>query len=295
MPVDEHAEQQKAPFHTAVARAVWWMLRSRVTVQLLWIVNVTLFCGLVLWILRDGKFSNSVLMLQGKVSLFMRTGSTALAGGWYAGRVLILEVVTVMAGVSAVGIFLGLFFGAAPHRRVRSWFAFTMLLAAWLTLFGSWRELAWQGQILRLRNRLDGIESIAAPLRTDWPNIDGDLLGLGPFMAYPIGRPTMLMMLTSPDVPHTNASISSVERGENGALRFSLVGDEPGTWLEWHPPGSVPESFVGGLHSDYSLDRFVPLGGNWFLVRYNSAESPRERATAWKHRNAAPPARPADN
>jgi gas vesicle protein len=42
----------------------------------------------------------------------------------------------------AIGVFAGLFLGPRSHRRLRSWLAFTVLVAAWLTLFVSWQELA---------------------------------------------------------------------------------------------------------------------------------------------------------
>jgi hypothetical protein len=177
--------------------------------------------------------------------------------------------------VSTIGIFLGLFVGAHAHRRVRSWLAFTLLVAAWLTLLGSWHELAWHGQTFRMQRRLAGFETIAESLRSDWPTIDGERPHMGQFMAYPIGHPTMIMMLTKPDVPGTKTSFASVEHGQDGTLRFELTGDEPDGWLEWHPSGSVPESFVGGLQDERLLDRYAPLADGWYLARYTRGFVPR--------------------
>ncbi len=235
---------------------------------MLWIFNIAVLLGLVVWILSDGRFSMATELLKARIVAVLELGTSASVYTWYAGRILILSIVSILAVVSAVGILLGLFFGAQTHRRVRSWFAFTLLLAAWLTLFVSWRELAWRGQVFRLHHRLDGFETIAESLRSDWPAVDGERPNMGPFMAYPIGRPTMLMMLKTPAVPRTITSFSSVERSDDGALRFELIGDEPDAWLEWHPTGSAPQTFVGGLMAEYPLERFAPLRQGWFLVRY---------------------------
>jgi hypothetical protein len=242
--------------------------RSKRIVQVLWLVNVTAFLGLVVWILSDGQFSTVTEMLRARIYAVLERGLSALAYTWYARRVFALAITGVVAAVSFVGIFLALFFGAASHRRVRSWFAFTLLLAAWLALLGSWHELAWRGQVFRFQGRISGYDTVAESLRNNWPNIDGERPNIGPFMAYPIGNPTMLMMLRSPDVPGTKSSFTSVERGDDGTLRFELVGDEPNSWLEWHPRDSVPASFTGGLENEYALDRYTRLRNDWFLARY---------------------------
>ena len=161
-----------------------------------------------------------------------------------------------------------------PFIRVGHWLLVALLVAAWLTLFASWPELAWRGQVVRLRNNLDGLMQLAESLRSDWPATDGERQGLGPFMAYPIGRPTMLMMLTTPNVPGTRASIASVERSDEGALRFELAGDEPGVWLEWHPADKAPQSFVGGLLDEHRIECSERLGLGWYLVRYHGRSLP---------------------
>ena len=163
-----------------------------------------MFCGLVVWIFSDGQFPISTDMLRARVVAILDRGIGASVYTWYAGRVFALALAVVLAMVSTVGIFLGLFFGDHAHRRVRSWLAFTLLLAAWLTLGGSWHELAWRGQSFRLQHRLAGFETIAQSFRADWPTIDGNLPNTGHFMAYPIGNPTMIMMLTTPEVPGTH-------------------------------------------------------------------------------------------
>jgi hypothetical protein len=265
--MNDAAHADKFLFNIA-AGVAWRWVRSPASVRALWLINCAVFCGLVLWILSDGQFAMATVMLRNRIAAARDLGPSASAYTWYAGRILALAIVGVLAAASAVGIFLGLFFGATAHRRVRSWFAFTLLLAAWLMLFVSWQEIAWRGQAFRLHHRLDGFETIAESLRAEWPAIDGDRPQMGPFMAYPIGQPTMIMMLKTAAVPGTRTSFASVERGDDGSLRFELIGDEPDAWLEWHPTGSVPQSFVGGLGNEYQLERYAPLRQGWFLARY---------------------------
>ena len=186
---------------------------------------------------------------------------------------MVLIMVALLAIFSLCGIFVGLFFGASANRRIGSWLAFTVLLAAWLTLLTNWQELAWRGQIVRMKRQLAGFDKISASLRADWPAEDGERMELGPYMAYPIDRPQVLMLLTTPNVPATNAAISSVERSANGALRFQLTGSEPGVWLEWHPAESAPGTFSGGLMANHLIERFSPLDNGWYLVRYRGPRS----------------------
>ena len=282
--MSEHPTHTGNSWFATVADAARRRWRSPVIVWVLWFVNVAALGGLVAWIFCDGKFSDVVLALRADLSARLGNGNEIGVWPQLASRVWALYIVGILAVGSAVGIFLGLFLGATTHRRVRSWFAFTLLLATWLTLFASWHELAWRGQVLRLRNQMDGFESVAASLRSDWPAVDGERPGIGPFMAYPIGGPRMLMMLTTPNLPNTRASISTVERSDDGALRFELTGDEPGVWLEWHPPGTAPQSFIGGLMSEYPLDRSEPLGQGWYLVRYQRASEVRGSTAPSSHR-----------
>jgi len=256
-------------FLKSVTQQIWRCVRSPKIGWALWIVNIATFIGLVAWIFCDGQFASSTDMLRVRAISVLERGTGAGAYTWYAGRVLLLTIAVIAAAVSSIGIFLSLFVGAHPHRRVRSWFAFTLLVAAWLTLLGSWHELAWHGQTFRMQRRLAGFETIAESLRSDWPTIDGERTHMGQFMAYPIGRPMMLMMLTKPDVPGTATSFATVEHGDDGTLRFELTGDEPDGWLEWHPAGSVPKSFVGGLQDERKLDRYAPLADGWYLARYS--------------------------
>jgi hypothetical protein len=232
----------------------------------LWWINLVALFGFVAWIVCDGSLHFAAESL----------GASLL--NWqsppFAGRLLLLAMLAISAISTLLGIFIGLFIGPPAYRRIRSWLAFTLLCAAWLTLAVTWRELAWRGQILRVHQLVEAFEPIAASLRADWPSEDGQRPGIGPFMGYPIGRPTMLMLLTMPRAPGTSVDIASIERSSSGALRFLLAGSEPGVWLEWHPPQSKPISFIGGLMGEFDLRRVASIGDGWYLVRYNESASP---------------------
>lgn len=239
--------------------------RLRVNGRVLWVVSAGILVATVAWIFIDGQFPAAATQLRSFVAvLWGDTSSFTSIGSLHRGRTAVLGVVVFAAVASLIGSFLGLFFGDTEHRRLRSWLAFTMLLAFWLTLLVAWREIAWQGQRTRLRLHLSEMERIAAQLREDWPKGDGSRPGVGSFMAYPQGNPRMLMVLGS----DATVPISAVERFDDGSLGFELRGDPAGGWLEWHPDGSAPRGFVGGLDQQYDFDRAASLGGGWYLVRY---------------------------
>ena len=231
----------------------------------MWIANIVLLIGLTAWIFWDPAFvATAVKFRYGLDALVHGQRSLAEIAGKLLQPATLLACVLVVNVVTLAAIFLGLFIGSTRHRQLRAWLAFTMLVALWLTLAVAWPEFAWQGQRLRLRRNLQEFDAIAASLRDDWPAADGERAGLGTFMAYPQGKPRMLLMLTSDTTP----PVSSVERAGDGTLSFQLRGDPGGAWLEWHPPGSTPRAFVGGLANQYDFGRAAPLGRGWYLVRY---------------------------
>jgi hypothetical protein len=243
----------------------------------LWWINLVALVGLCVWAFVDARFGPTAYFLKadvqhilGRPSHVWTTRSDALHP-----RMSALFWTLVCGAASGVILFVALFVGPRRHRRLHSWLTFTGLLAGWLAAFVSWPEIAWRGQQGRLRAELAGFEKLAQSLRNDWPRIDEERPGLGPFMAYPIGQPTMIMLLTSPKVTPSDISIAAVERQPSGALCFQLSEDETGAWLEWHPRGQAPSSFVGGLLDEHSLVRAAELERGWFLVRYRE---PRVRS-----------------
>lgn len=243
-----------------------------VAVSVLWGLNVTALVGVSAWMLLDARFSQ---VLHAQLSELSASDGAELAPvrdwsalGW---RLPALRVAVVCAAVSLAGVFLGLFVGASRHRQIRAWLACMSLVAGWLTLAMKRQDLHWAGQWLRARSNVARFEHVAASLRDAWPTEDGEHCQLGPFMAYPQEQPVTLILLSSPSVPDGSLTFSTVERSETGGLRFHLDGADRDVWLEWHPPGELPDSFVGGLQDGHELARFSRCGDQWFLAAYHSA------------------------
>jgi hypothetical protein len=233
-----------------------------------WLINIAAFCALAGWIFSDGRFADIGLGTQSPTIREWLLRQPNSAPSRIAPSQTALTITLGVAAFAGIGIFAGLFLGSPAHRRVRSWLAITALVVLWLTLWLKWPILAWQGQALRVERQVDRFRTTAASLSQDWPEIDGERPGLGQFRAYPIEKPSVLLLMIQQDVPGTGLSFSTVERSETGALRFQLTGNERGAWLEWHPENDQPTSFVGGLEQHHDLQRFTTLGDEWFLVRY---------------------------
>jgi hypothetical protein len=249
-------------------RRVYRRIMTEARGRALWRLNVAVYGGIYVWILADGRFPQTALTLRNVLKAAFAWELPAVDSPQLTWRLLPLAAAAICAVGSLAGVFAALFVGAARHRRLRSWLTFTLLAATWLSLGVSWREVAWRGQQWRVWAHLSQFSPLAASLSTDWPNEDGERADLGAFMAYPRGRPSVLLTLTPPTTSQEGIPFSAVERSDDGALRFELADNETGSWLEWHSPGKTPESFVGGLLGHYSLDRCAELGGGWFLVRY---------------------------
>jgi hypothetical protein len=249
--------------------------------NMLWIVSIVAWLGLVAWVVFDPQFGSVLTHFRAVFGVANREAAAAEAFNRFDHvSVELLAGILVAAGGSLLGILLGLFGGARKYRGMRAWLAFMALAAAWLTLLVGWREVAWLGQRVRLHNTIGQFDAIAQSLREDWPTSDGERDELGSFMAYPQGNPRMLMMLVS----KTDPQVSAIERADDGSLGFEIRGEQPGTWLEWHPPGSQPATFVGGLDDDHDLNRVSPLGDGWYQVRYGQLVNESSDSTSSNHR-----------
>lgn len=236
----------------------------------MWAANLALLASTLAWMLWDPEFPLAARGFVHTINFYRNDSWMSLfyTGSPDVGRRLDYLLSLVIGSLlTLTGIFTTLFAGSHRHRNLRSWFAFTLLVAAWLTLFVAWREFAWQGQRLRLWTQLDDFEPVAAELQKNWPRGDGKLPKVGAFMAYPQGKPRTLLVLAQSEA-QPGTSFSAVEREDDGSLKFELAGDETGSWLEWHPAGSTPDNFTGGLENTYTRGRSAPLGNGWYLVRY---------------------------
>lgn len=187
------------------------------------------------------------------------------------GRAALAAAVSLVAVISLGVLIAGTVKGAkSSSRSVSRLLAITTMIALWFALFTNLDSVAWQGKRVRFASRLDRLESIANPLRRKWPRADGEIDSLGPFMAYPFGAPRTLLLLEAPRLASADLYVSAVERGDNGTIRLQLTGNDGGDWIEWHPDGSSPGSFIGGLGEHYVIECFDPIGRGWQLVRYRN-------------------------
>jgi hypothetical protein len=227
--------------------------RQRYSLQRLpglwWVLNLVLLAAVSGWIFGDGRSLGVIESLP-------------------AGAGILAATILGLILASLSGIFVGLFKGPSWRRSVKAWLTFTALVSAWCALYASWPALYWLGQTVRVRADIAAYDKPVQELRENWPGKDGESPTLGPFLGYPVGKPKTLLLIGVAHVPGADAPVTAVERSELGALRLQLAGAESGAWLEWHPPGSAPDSFVGGLQTRYTLLRQTELQRGWYLVRY---------------------------
>jgi hypothetical protein len=184
---------------------------------------------------------------------------------------------TTTDGVVAVGLVLaagtllatawGLLKGSQRQRSITAYLVFTALVGGWLALATGWEAVYGWGQARRVLANLPAFEEVAKELDTDWPAKDGTLGDFGPFMAYPKGKPTCLLMLGQAKPPGGSLLVSAIERS-GGAVRFELSGVERPGWVVWRADDTPDEVFDGGLGFKYVPQSQNRLAPNWRLVRY---------------------------
>ncbi|PQO42130.1 hypothetical protein [Blastopirellula marina] len=240
-----------------------------------WSINAAALLLLAGWIIWDARFSSTWDQLEYEFGLAPDTSkldefaSTFLLQ-W---KIYLLAGSLIVATVSLVLMTIGLTMGARGHRALSSWMVALSLGCCWLGLATGWSEMVWVGKRLRIDSHVAAFQDVTQSLKNDWPDQDGERPPLGPFMAYPAGKAKTLILLTTPELEQHGLTFSSIERSDHGGIRYQLSGNERGVWLEWHPDGQEPASFVGGLLEPHYLQRSVSLGDGWFLTRYEQAEA----------------------
>lgn len=232
-----------------------------------WAIQIAALVAICAWIFFDGRFPQTIVAFLNRIGSLLTGESMPLGASTWR-----LWMLAILAGgilISGIGTVCGLAAGSPKQRRIGAWFAVVAMAAAWLTIGITWPDLAWSGQRWRLARQVNSLNAVAETLRTDWPTQDGELPDVGVFMTYPREAPSILLVIARPDFSR-HVGFTAVERSEKGALRFEMAGGETGAWLEWHPDGSTPHSFVGGLATDYQLRRSEPVAPNWYVTRYRA-------------------------
>jgi hypothetical protein len=239
---------------------------------LTWFVNATLLVGAVSWLYFDGRSLPTAEWLASNAPFRSADGGGHIVSSTKVGSVtLVAAMCSAMAVMTLLMMLGGLFVGGRRFRSTRMWLAFVAVAAGWLGLVAAWPEIYWRGQQRRVVKELASVETMARYLDENWPREDGELPGIGPYLAYPKGAPTIVMPLRWITFPDTSLRFSAVERSANGTIRFELAGDETGAWLECREDNGDPSSFVGGLETKYELRRQQQVAPRWFLVRYESS------------------------
>jgi hypothetical protein len=250
---------------TKLRRLAHWMLGFA------WILNALLLIVAFVWVYADGQSRITMVRLIRKASFRESTSFARVVDSLQSGEaIFFLAFATAIVLLTLIAMFGGLFIGGSRFRTMRTWLLFTALVAGWLGFFSTWEDVYWRGQQRRIAPVLAEAEKMARYLDANWPFEDGELAGVGPFLAYPKGAPTVLLPLRWITFPDTSLRFSAVENSTDGTIRFELAGDETGAWLEWRRDERVPRDFTGGLEAHYRVGRTQQLAPHWYLVRYQS-------------------------
>jgi hypothetical protein len=225
----------------------------------------------LVWIFSDGRSLRNVQSLQGWLGIGNSTSSTGLFDTRIPLAVQAMALGLVLAIGTLTTMFCSLLVRASRFRTTRWWLLFTGVVCGWLGLLMTWPEIYWRGQQVRVRARLDAAADVVKTVTANWPASDGEIAGVGSFLAYPPAGPSTLLMLGEGESSHAALKYSAIERSVDGTIRFELAGSEAGAWLEWRPDETRPQSFVGGLATHYVLGQNQQLAPRWYLVRYRAS------------------------
>ena len=237
-----------------------------------WATNAALLVAAFGWIFLFGQSHNIIGLMQFKtgsadplLGIVVRDPSRMSIG------VTVGLIGIVVAISTAVVMLASLFAGSSRFRTTRMWLVFTAIVCGWLGISVGWPAIYWIGQQQRVKSVLPAASSMVEGLKGEWPTGDSTLPDIGPFLAYPVNAPAVLLPLTDATFPKTGVRFTAVERTGDNVMRFELGGSEAGAWLERRADGSEPLSFVGGLDSEYVMVQAARLSAEWFLVRYRAA------------------------
>ena len=236
-----------------------------------WMLNAALLVAAFAWIYCDGRSLGHIEAIADWLGITPRTASTRLLS---PSRTVVIPPAALGLGVALLtllAMFSSLFIGQSRFRTTRWWLVFMGVACGWLGMLTTWPEVYWRGQQHRLQAHLEAAANVVEIVTATWPATDGEIAGVGAFLAYPREAPGTLLMLGASPSPGSEFQFSAIERSPDGAVRLELAGSEAGAWLEWRPDETRPQSFLGGLQTSYLLSQFKQLAPGWYLVRYRDA------------------------
>lgn len=242
--------------------------KSSISILVIWCINLLMVGGLVGWLYLDPRFDASIDWWRYHTG----EGTFDLIGNmsdwqWLTLRNAAAIILLAIATVSIVVVSYRVTMGRRHDRNTRNWLLLTSIFAMWMAILLGWQDITWLGKQHRILSMLSAFDPVVEKLRTEWPREDGELDLIGPFMAYPVGSPKTLILLTLPELQMPSTTVAVIEGGTD-VIRFELVGTEHGDWIEWHPDDSQPRDFISGLYETYRLQKSRQLTPNWHLARY---------------------------
>ncbi len=132
------------------------------------------------------------------------------------------------------------------------------------------RFIEW-GRVHRHRLATAALIDYAREVDRNWDQIvAGNSTLVSPyFNAYPLDKPTLLLLATEQPIPQTSHRVIAIERSGDRTIRFELSRGDRGYWLEVRQASAgQPQSYVGGLEEQQNLVGWRSLGEQAFLVRY---------------------------
>jgi hypothetical protein len=228
----------------------------------------------VIWIFSDGRSLRHIQSLEQWLGIRDSLSSPGLSDSRINLAVQAMGLCLVLALGTLAAMFCSLLVGTSRFRTTRWWLLFMAAVCGWLGLFSTWPEIYWRGQQRRIQASLDAAGDLLQIVTANWPATDGEIPGVGAFLAYPNITPATLLMLGQGTSPQASIQFSAIERTVDGTIRFELAGSETGAWLEWRPDQLPPRSFVGGLQTNYIVGQYKQLALHWYLVRYRASYSP---------------------
>jgi hypothetical protein len=245
--VIENTDQLAASSRSEKLRK-WFV--SRGVVRACWIVNALLLVATWVWILRDGLFAQGLAAFQAHLAAFGNEKSPlAVVPPLMWSRVDALWGILIGGTLSMAIIIAGLVAGSGIHRGTRAWLVLMLLVAAWLTLSVTWREVACHGLRWRASRNIEEFEKLANRLSSNWPErleYYEDLGTVAPLHAKDIKK---LVILHYPVIPGTCFKIQYAEREEQ-TLYFHLANYEK-AWLIRQNDDSLPRHLPIRAEGDY--------------------------------------------
>ncbi|GAB5405571.1 MAG: hypothetical protein Aurels2KO_38020 [Aureliella sp.] len=225
-----------------------------------------LMLGFVSWNYCDARLET----LEIPQVLLFRPPETTLSVSLRDGLARMFSVLIWLAILIGLFSLSAVFWAGKGYRSLRYAGVLSVVLALWLSIFSQWSTIAWQGHQARAAAIADELRPLARQLTKDWPRYDGENKQLGPFMAYPSGKPRTLILLKPIPIGHQFGSLAAIDRGSDGQLRFELSRGTDSMWLEWSAHGAPTQTnFTNGIGSVYRRGETISVDSNWRVSRFD--------------------------